>query len=353
MPRHGEYIPERTLNAGCGRCKSTENLSRCASCKVMRYCSREHQIADRENHKAACKRVKKAYERVDHEERTLRALPPSLMLPANVFEESIGHFWGILDTRDYMRSRLSLVEAFEGVPTKSAVEARLDHVKDMLRLCRGDNIGVRYFAPFMMIRLGQDQEAYDFMKWHAWVSHQDDYDWGNMDEPFLNFKDEDVFEDVDLFCGQFPSLQWLIALAILKFKLFRDLKMLHDSAAIGDRVPIEVFQQIQGNLPSSPLIANNQKIITDPVYAYQLGRKMFSQLEKLIHHIHRANPHYFNYLLDPTEVLAHRPGFMSRGSYEEACLVMQMSYDTWAETPGSIRTTVQLFIENELADDDD
>jgi hypothetical protein len=96
------------------------------------------------------------------------------------------------------------------------VEARLDHVKDMLRLCRGDNIGVRNFAPFLILRLGLDQEAHDFMKWYAWVSDQSNCDWGVMEEPFLDLKDEDVLEDVGMFFKTFGDLHWLVGVTILK-----------------------------------------------------------------------------------------------------------------------------------------
>jgi hypothetical protein len=109
-----------------------------------------------------------------------------------------------------------------------------------------------------------------------------------MSLPFLNLKDEDVFEDVDIFCNAYPNLPFLVALLILKFKFMRDLKALHDSAEINERVPIEIHQQIRRHLPHSSLIANNQKIITDPEYAEQLGAEMLTQVETLIHAIDSA-----------------------------------------------------------------
>ena len=54
------------------------------------------------------------------------------MTPSNLFEEHAGHFWGILETRDYMRARFALVEALLKVKTYAAVEAAHGNITDML-----------------------------------------------------------------------------------------------------------------------------------------------------------------------------------------------------------------------------
>lgn len=85
------------------------------------------------------------------------------MTPPNLFEASVGHFWGIHETRPYMRSRYAVVEAYLAIDTYAAVEAARSHLADMLRLCRGDNMGVRDLVPAILLRLGRDQECYDFV----------------------------------------------------------------------------------------------------------------------------------------------------------------------------------------------
>ena len=64
-------------------------------------------------------------------------------------------------------------------------EAALSHLLDMLRLCRGDNMGVRDVVPGLFLQLGRDQEYYHFLKWWAATGQYVDYDWGDMDEPYL------------------------------------------------------------------------------------------------------------------------------------------------------------------------
>src|SRR5215471_18139118 len=135
------------LTSCCGICNSTENLLRCSRCKVMRYCNRQHQVTHHPAHKSACNAVAKRRDILDAEEQTLRTHPGDMFTPADVFTTSVGHFWGILDTRDYMRARFALVEALQKIKTHDSVQAQLDHLLDMLRLCRGDNMGVRDLVP--------------------------------------------------------------------------------------------------------------------------------------------------------------------------------------------------------------
>jgi tetratricopeptide (TPR) repeat protein len=62
-------------------------------------------------------------------------------LGEEAFEEDAGMFWGILETRPYMRARLGLAQA---VWASGEHEEAIAHLQDMLRLNPGDNQGVRY-----------------------------------------------------------------------------------------------------------------------------------------------------------------------------------------------------------------
>ena len=146
---HGSQLqmpkPIQTLITGCAVCHSTTNPSRCAGCEIIHYCSRDHQASDRPSHKSSCTKIKKAKAVLDSEDEKLRAMSGDFMTPANPLEneDAIGHFWSIQETRPYMRARFGYVEALLKVKSRSAVEKALEHLLDMLRLCRGDNMGVR------------------------------------------------------------------------------------------------------------------------------------------------------------------------------------------------------------------
>jgi hypothetical protein len=146
----------------CANCASTEgNLLRCSRCSVVHYCNREHQNADFKDHKKDCAAVRKALTKVATEEEKLRNDDD------NPFIHGVGVFWSIAETRPYMRDRFAYVQALQKLDTYASVKLQLDTLLDMLRLCRGDNMGVRNLVPGLMLRLNMDQECYDFIKWYS------------------------------------------------------------------------------------------------------------------------------------------------------------------------------------------
>lgn len=78
-----------------------------------------------------------------------RALGPAM------FRDDAGHFWGILETRPYMRARLGLAECLQA--TAKHDEA-LAHYRELLRLNPGDNQGVRYILAAALCELHRDEE---------------------------------------------------------------------------------------------------------------------------------------------------------------------------------------------------
>lgn len=204
------------LESRCFYCgESNPDLLRCSGCKAVMYCNQEDQQADWAKHKAQCSAIKKATRTLEKEETQLRSTPPDIFMPENVFETSVGHFWGIHETRPYMRARFQVAYQLQHLTSRPAVKEALNHFLDMLRLCRGDNMGVRDWVPALYLRLKRDQEAYDFLKWWATEGENSDYDWGDTDLPYLNLKDQDVFEDVGFFKSTYQAAH-AIALTLIK-----------------------------------------------------------------------------------------------------------------------------------------
>ncbi|RBQ78845.1 hypothetical protein FVER53590_13532 [Fusarium verticillioides] len=94
-----------------------------------------------------------------------------------------------------MQARHDYITAILNVRTGEAVEIALEESLDMLRLCRGDNLGVRSQIPALYLRLGRDQEAYGFIKWYA-AKGDSMYNWSDMSLPFLDLEGEGAFEAV-------------------------------------------------------------------------------------------------------------------------------------------------------------
>lgn len=67
-------------------------------------------------------------------------------LGSRLFKEMAGHFWGILETRPYMRGRVGLAVALwrRGATDEAARDEAIDHLQAVLVLNPGDNQGARY-----------------------------------------------------------------------------------------------------------------------------------------------------------------------------------------------------------------
>jgi tetratricopeptide (TPR) repeat protein len=70
------------------------------------------------------------------------------------FRAMTGRFWGVLQTRPYMRARLGLAQALW---TAGRRDQAIEHAREMLRLNPGDNQGVRYTLAGWL--LSQDRDA--------------------------------------------------------------------------------------------------------------------------------------------------------------------------------------------------
>lgn len=195
-------------------------------------------------------------------------------------------------------------------------------------------MGVRDLFPALCLRLGKDQEAYDFVKWYAIIHEKNDYDWGDMALPFLDTKDADVFEPVDIFIGEYCSLSYAVSVTLLKTRLILDLKSLQNSAPAGEKVPRELFDIIRSQLVST-VVAKNKDIMESTDHG-PLIDTLRSQVRELYAGVKQLNKYFWPALIQPGSHLTARPPAYSRGTPEEMQLVLQYSYDSWVETPGAI-----------------
>jgi tetratricopeptide (TPR) repeat protein len=70
-------------------------------------------------------------------------------------DDTVGHFWGVVETRPYMRARLGLAQALWALGQRREA---IEHYWELLRLNPGDNQGVRYFLLHALLETG-DQAA--------------------------------------------------------------------------------------------------------------------------------------------------------------------------------------------------
>jgi tetratricopeptide (TPR) repeat protein len=77
------------------------------------------------------------------------------------FAENVGHFWGITETRPYMRARFGLAESLTAA---GRIDEAITHYEELLRLNPNDNQGVRYVLLPKLLAAGRDVEAARLLK---------------------------------------------------------------------------------------------------------------------------------------------------------------------------------------------
>jgi hypothetical protein len=195
-------------------------------------------------------------------------------------------------------------------------------------------MGVRDLALALFLRLNKDQECYDFLKWYATTGQEGDYDWGNMDLGFLDVKDADAFEPVDLFTQEFADLGHTVSVTLIKIRMLCDLRSLHSSTVLGEKLPQEIVDYVRGQLVSS-IIGGNKEIMDSEDQSEAIQR-LESQVTKLYKAVKKSNPYFWPALLRPGNHLRAPLSAYSHGSPEHMQLILQYVYDSWVETPGAI-----------------
>jgi tetratricopeptide (TPR) repeat protein len=82
-------------------------------------------------------------------------------LGAKYFRENTGHFWGLLETRPYMRARQGLAETLWRL---KRYEESVEQYRELLHLNPGDNQGNRYALLDLLIQIERYEEARTVLK---------------------------------------------------------------------------------------------------------------------------------------------------------------------------------------------
>lgn len=216
-------------------------------------------------------------------------------------------------------------------------------------------MGVRDMVPSQLLRLGRDQEAYDFVKW--WVESDDrpNYDWGDTSLPYLDIKDADALKEDPIFTknGSYKACM-IIAITLVKIRLLLEIRSWKDAKIIGKKVPQEIMDNIQQQLVS-PVLKNNpmtKEILEDEDEWEDWESDLKNQIQELYVCVHNANQYFWPALIRPGNHLKAHPSAYSMGSVPEMQLHLRYSYKAWAETPGAI-DIIKLCEKDELMESGD
>ena len=244
-----------------------------------------------------------------------------------IFEAQAGRFWFILRARDYMRARNALIEALLKVKTHAAVEAAHGHCMDLLRLSGRDIMAIREKVPGLKLRLGKDQECYDFCKWWATTNGEGQCDWSNMSYPYLDVKDAQIYESPQ---NIFGDLHHCVAVTLIKIRLLKFVRDLPNLLEAPDGFWLQPVTET--------VVAENENLIT-AAENQAIGIEMLEQQIAQLHEtVNVMNGFFWNGLIYPGEPLNYEPepGTYGHGTELEMQVVIKHTYDAWMETPGAI-----------------
>ncbi|KAF2097737.1 hypothetical protein NA57DRAFT_56922 [Rhizodiscina lignyota] len=300
------------LISGCHICQNISLLQLCSRCRAVQYCSNEHQIRDFQSHKTRCKAIKCSLDELNSAQQRIRSYPGDDYWSGRVAGPRL----------DCMRKRLALVDALGLIKTRDSVHTQLHHLQGNIRL-GSTSEGER--VPFLLLRLDEDQDAYDFIKW--WTART-----AQPDERYLDVQDADAFEAPDFLLKEESfSPSALSATLLIKIKMLQDLEALEASIAlIGPKVPQEILDNIQVNVLRSPIIRS--RILLSRTSSNG-GETMRNAVEELQSQIHRISVFISDIDWIPAD---------AREWAKRIWTLMPDTYDAWIEVPGSIETFKRL-----------
>ncbi|CEL10646.1 hypothetical protein ASPCAL13762 [Aspergillus calidoustus] len=118
------------------------------------------------------------------------------------------------DVWELYEARLALGKAYGAMGTKASVTLQMEEYVEMVRLDRDrdDFEQIPSIIPGLMLRVGQDQRCYDYLRRWAW-------DPCDGEIPWLCMKKANAFEDTKKIAACWSDLQQLVAFTNLKVKV--------------------------------------------------------------------------------------------------------------------------------------
>jgi hypothetical protein len=302
----------------------------------VKYCGVDHQKQDRPAHKTTCKSISKKLAILAQERHE-----------TELFNAHGGGLSAMLGSGSLIEPLLKLAQVYLQIDTPTAVQSGLKLLLEMVDITKDSRTGTADIVPACFLRLGRDQEAYDYMKW--WVtSPPPKGPFGPSSQLYASVtKKADVFEDVEFFKGNCPSLSFMVALTLLKLRLLIDLQALQRSTEVGGNVPREILVEVRSHLTSSAVSGNKELLEQND------HEEAITDLKKQVRTMYAAvaagNTHFWPAVLHPGENKTANPDSWNFGDKAEMQLALRYNYRAWVETPGAIEAVEELEVRKEDA----
>lgn len=238
-----------------------------------------------------------------------------------------------------MDPRYASVEALLKVKSHTAVQTALDHLLDILRLGHFHSMRVHSLIPALYLRLGQDQEFYDYMTW--WHKRDRDEEWraSGVELPHLQMKHTDPFEPVD-FNIDLALVTHGAMLCLLKWRLHSDLQDLVNLYTVaGERLPTELFDLICCYMTTSQPIRNYKTLMEDIAKGKDISHLingLAQQTASLFNSVHKSNEVYWTAVVEPWNNTMTPTGQLLYYPISELPRCLEQTHQAWIETPGAM-----------------
>ncbi|RLB53559.1 MAG: hypothetical protein DRJ42_11670 [Deltaproteobacteria bacterium] len=91
------------------------------------------------------------------------------LIGPEAFEENAGEFWGVLETRPYMRARANLAQYLWATGEEGGTREAVGHYRELVRLDSRDHQGHREILLVLLVEIGEDEEAAQLIESHPGV----------------------------------------------------------------------------------------------------------------------------------------------------------------------------------------
>ena len=119
---------------------------------------------------------------------------------------------------------------------------------------------------------------------------------------------------------------------------------LQNSSMIMDKVPLEIFDEVRGQLVGGSITAKNANVMNARDQTALIDR-LERQIYKLYDAVENLNVFFWTALEEPGEHLTAQPEAYGMGDVEQMQISLQHNYDAWHETPGAIEALKSLIEE--------
>lgn len=140
-------------------------------------------------------------------------------------------------------------------------------------------------VPALKLRLGLDQNCYDFLKWY--MSRDSKKDWDSPKLLYLNLQGQDIFEELPPNKDSvWHDLNFTAALLLLKVRVALDLRSYqYTTIAVGPKLPRELFDGIITQMRINDTISRKFLAVHEPyldLWITKLDRHIGMLLDALL-----------------------------------------------------------------------